>query len=95
MSDTKKTDRELLYEIANLVGAPTMDYSPEYVVKEQRDRLDKVAALIINQLGLTVPDEDPEKYRTNPGLTITIIGGKKYVGGPLSDYLCKSNSGKV
>lgn len=94
MNDTK-TDRELLYDIANLVGAPTMDYAPEYKAQEMRDRLDKVSALIIAHLGLRIPEEDPEKYRTNPGLTITIIGDKKYVGGPLSEYLCKGYTGKV
>ena len=67
MNDTK-TDRELLYDIANLVGVPTMDYAPEYKAlwykaQEMRDRLDKVSALIIAHLGLRIPEEDPENRR--------------------------------
>jgi len=90
-----KTDREALIEIGNIIGAPTMSYCPEYAVKELQERVGKVSDIIIAQLGLTKPVDDPEKHRTNPGLTIATIDGIKYVGGPLHEHFKSSDSGKV
>jgi hypothetical protein len=64
----KRTDREVLMAIGNIIGAPTMHYSPEHENKELKKRVDHIANIIIEQLGLKVPPVDPEKFRTNPGI---------------------------
>lgn len=60
------TDREALIKIGNLIGAPTMDYSPEYARKELEKRVQQVGKIVVAQLGLVEPTSDPEKTRTNP-----------------------------
>lgn len=62
------TDREALIVIGNLIGAPTMNYAPEYKIKELQERAQKVSDIVVAQLGLVKPSPDPEKYRRNPSL---------------------------
>jgi len=64
-----KTDRDVLIEIGNLIGAPTMSYAPDYALKEWRERGEKVARLIQEQLGIKTPPVDPDKFRENPSGT--------------------------
>jgi hypothetical protein len=63
-----RTDKDALIEIGNLIGAPTMDYSPEYARRELEKRIQQVGRIIVEQLGLVEPKPDPEKFRRNPGL---------------------------
>ena len=63
-----RTDRDALIEIGNLIGAPTMSYFPDYALKEWRERGEKVARIVQEQLGIPTPAADPEKYRRNPGI---------------------------
>jgi len=55
-------------EIGNIIGAPTMQYSPEYERNELLRRGEKVARIVQEQLGIPTPAVDPEKYRRNPGI---------------------------
>ncbi len=64
----KRTDREVLMAIGNIIGAPTMHYSPTHELGELKKRVDHIANIIIEQLGLVKPPVDPEKYRRNPGI---------------------------
>ena len=62
----KRTDKDALIEIGNLIGAPTMDYSPEYKIRELEKRIQQVGRIVVEQLGLVEPKPDPEKFRENP-----------------------------
>jgi hypothetical protein len=63
-----KTDKEVLMEIGNIIGAPTTMYFGASEVKEWRERAHKISALIQWHLGIPQPAYDSEKYRQNPGI---------------------------
>lgn len=64
-----RSDREALIEIGNIVGAPTMQYSPKFERGELMERGEKISKIVQEQLGITPPVADPEKFRTNPSGT--------------------------
>jgi hypothetical protein len=44
------TDRELLLEIANIVGGPVSDYSPSTAAREWSARAERISSLIQAQI---------------------------------------------
>ncbi|SRR5258708_2282079 len=42
-----KTDREILIEIGNIIGKPTMTSCPEYEIKEWQERAQKIGNLLV------------------------------------------------
>jgi hypothetical protein len=78
--EPEKTDRDVLYQIGNIAGRPTTHYaSAATQAGQMRVMLDEITALIQKQLKIEFPTPDPEKYRTNPGLSITHAGGITYI----------------
>lgn len=66
------TDRDALIQIGNLIGGPTMSYAPQYELKELKERVQKVAKIVMEQLGVQEVLADPEKFRRNPGINTMI-----------------------
>lgn len=71
-----KSDRDMLMEIANMVGAPTLHYASD---KQQRleleSRLVAVSVKIQQHLNVQPKLVDPEATRQNPGVR-EILGGE-------------------
>jgi hypothetical protein len=44
------TDRALLINIGNIIGGPTMTYSPENEIHEWRERAENISRMIQEQL---------------------------------------------
>lgn len=61
MSTSRAIVLERLCKIANLVGAPTMDYAPEVAIREMRARLDIVAAETAALIRLLIADEREQR----------------------------------
>lgn len=72
------TDRDALIKIGNLVGAPTMHYSPESEREELVTRLQDISVLVQRALGIPNPAPKPADFsRQNPGIG-EILNGSFY-----------------
>jgi hypothetical protein len=77
----EQSDRDVLFEIGNIAGRPTTHYaSAATQAGQMRVMLDEITALIQKQLKVEFPTPDPEKFRTNPSLTMVKAGGITYIG---------------
>lgn len=71
-----KTDRDMLMEIANMVGAPTLHYASDKQVRlELEGRLTAVSVKIQQHLKVEAKPIDPDATRQNPGVR-EILGGE-------------------
>jgi hypothetical protein len=70
------TDKDMLAEVANMVGAPTMHYASDKQVRlELEDRLRRISAKIVEHFKLEPKPVDPDATRQNPGVR-EILGGE-------------------
>jgi hypothetical protein len=64
-----QTPEETLAEIGNVAGRPETHYASLRTRYEQSQaKLAEISRLVQEQLCGVIPQPDPEKYRTNPGV---------------------------